>query len=169
MQRFVLANLSVLVLLALTTAAEASVQDGTLGLGLLGSIQSSDADREAAAAEGGQFRPDAGFCSIEMPRLAIDSCAGWVALGPQGKITLCDLTESPKLRRQTLPEPSTVAIWTLIGLCVGGLRCWRQRRGSPPDRLGWDRLPSQRRMSRPPWPDHVRARILEIIEKGGPH
>jgi hypothetical protein len=80
---------------------------------------------------------------------------------------LSDLTETSKSRRQTLPEPSTIAIWSLMVLCLGGLRCWRQRRRSSSERLGWDRLPSQRRMPRPPWPDHVRARILEIIENGG--
>jgi len=168
MRKFALFNLSVLFLFALTAAVEASVQTEPVQPRPVCPPPVSSVDSELGPAENADFRTCAAFCSLGMPRLVIDACVGCVGLGPRGPITLCDLAEAAGLQRQTLPEPCTIAVWSLIGLCWGGVSCWRRRRGLTQSRVGWDRSRTQRHMARPPWPDHVRARILEIIEKGAP-
>jgi hypothetical protein len=122
---------------------------------------------EALTAESADLRTGSAFCSLGMPRLMIDVCVGYVGLTP-GPITLGDLADAAGWQRQTLPEPCTIAVWSLIGLCWGGVSCWRRRRGLPADRVAWDRPRARCRSARPPWPDDVRARILEIVEKGVP-
>jgi hypothetical protein len=167
MRKFAL-FLSVSFLFALAAAVEASVQTEPMELRpLCPPLDSSDGTGIVPVGDG-EFGSRAAFCSFEMPRLMIDACVGCVGLAPRGRITLCDLAEAARSQRQTLPEPSTIAVWSLIGLCWSGVRCWRRRRGLVQSGLGWDRPRTQRRTSRPPWPDHVRARILEIIERGAP-
>jgi hypothetical protein len=64
-----------------------------------------------------------------------------------------------------VPEPATVAVWSLLGLCWAGMRVWQQRRAPT-------RAPSLNRgrsAVRPPWPNHVREAILEIIDRGCHH
>jgi hypothetical protein len=162
MRKFTL-FLSVLFLFALSTGVEASVQTVPLELRPLCPPLDSSSDAGTSPVEAGEFGSRAAFCSLEMPRLMINACIGFV---PRGRITLCDLAEAARSRRQTLPEPGTIAIWSLIGLCWGGARCWRRRQGLAQSGVDWDRPRTRRRTSRPPWPDHVRARILEIIERG---
>jgi hypothetical protein len=168
MRKLALFNLSVLFLFALAEAVDASVQSEPVEPRSLCAALDSPMDREMAPAEAADFASCTAICSLEMPRLVIDACVACVGLGPRGKITLGDLAEAAKLRRQTLPEPSTIAVWSLIGLCWGGVRCWRRRQGPVQNRVGWGRPGTRRSLARPPWPDHVRARILEIIEKGAP-
>lgn len=168
MRKFALFNLIVLFLFALVASVEASVQTTPVEPRPFCPPQDSFANHEMEPAEDAYFGSDTGFHPLGVPRLVIDACIGWIGLGPQGSITLCDLAGNAELQRRTLPEPATIAVWSLIGLCWGGVSCLRRRRGLIQSRIGWDRSRTQRRMTRPPWPDHVRARILEIIEKGKP-
>jgi hypothetical protein len=71
-----------------------------------------------------------------------------------------------------VPEPASLAVWSVLGLCWAGVRCWRNRRdgGSPVADASWNSDGSdQRIVARPPWPAHVREAIIEIIERGCPH
>ena len=167
MRKFVLFLIG-LFLFAFIATVEASVQTSPVEPRPFCPPPDSFVNSELVPAEGVDFGTYTEFCSLGVPRLAIDACVGWIGLGPQGSTTLCDLAGVTGFQRRTLPEPCTIAVWSLIGLCWGGVSCWRRRRGLVQSRVGWGRSRTQRCMSRPPWPDHVRARILEIIEKGAP-
>jgi hypothetical protein len=164
MRKFAL-FLTVLCLFALATAVEASLQIEPTDLRPFCPSQDASGAVGIVPAEDGELGFSATSCSLDMPALAIDAYVGFV---PRGQLTLDDLAGTAGSQRQTLPEPATIAVWSLIGLCWGGVRCWQNARSPAHDAGGWDRAPAQRRMSRPPWPDHVRARILEIIERGAP-
>jgi len=168
MRKFALYNLSVLLILFLATAVEASVQTEPVAPRPLCPPLDSSMQGETAPDGNADLGTSATFCSLGMPRLMIDACVGCVALGHRGPITLCDLAEAAGLKRQTLPEPATIAIWSLIGLCWSGVSCWRRRRGLVHRGVGPDRARMRHCTARAPWPDHVRARILEIIERGAP-
>jgi hypothetical protein len=165
MCKFARFNLVVLILSALAVSAEASVQTKPLEPRPLCPALDSSVETGMVSTENADFGSYTAFCSLEMPRLVIDACVGCAQLGSQGS-ALCNLADIAVLHRQALPEPSTIAVWSLIGLCWSGVSCWRRRHGLGQNRVGWDRLRPQRSMTRPPWPEDVRTRILEIIEKG---
>jgi len=120
MRKFALSNLSVLFLFALTAAVEASVQTEPVVPQPLCPPLDPSVNRGMVPVEGTALGSCAEFCSLGMPRLVIDACVGCVGLGPRGPITLCDLAEAAGLPRKSLPEPATIAVWSLIGLCWGG-------------------------------------------------
>jgi hypothetical protein len=168
MRKLTLFSLSVLFLFALAAAVEASVQTEPVEARPLCPTWNSPVGGATASAENAERGTCTEFFPLGMPRLMIDACVGCVGLSSHGSITLCDLAEAAGLQRQTLPEPATIAVWSLIGLCWSGVSCWRRRRRLSQSEIGWDRPRMQRRTARPPWPDHVRERILEIIERGAP-
>jgi hypothetical protein len=159
-------NLSALLFFALVAAAEASVQTESVQPRPLCLPLDSSTDSTTAPADNAALGTSAAFCSFQMPRLVIDTCVGSAVLGSRGPVTLYDLAEAAGLQRRPLPEPATIAVWSLIGLCWGGVSCWRWRRGLAHNGGNWNRPQTRRRAARPPWPDHVRARIIEIIERG---
>jgi hypothetical protein len=67
-----------------------------------------------------------------------------------------------------VPEPATMAIWSLLGLCWVGMRVCQQRRASMRG-PSWNRGRNTRSSVRPPWPEDVREAILEIIDRGCHH
>ena len=77
----------------------------------------------------------------------LDACVGCVGLGPHGPITLCELASATGVRRQTLPEPTTMAVWSVIGLCWSGVSCWRKRRSLIQSGAVWERMQTRRRTS----------------------
>jgi hypothetical protein len=168
MQKFAHFSLGILLVFALVAAVEGSVQTEPIKPQPLGSPLDSPVDGKLVAAGSATSEGTFTFCSAGIPRLMIDTCVGCVKLGPRGPISLCDFAEAAGLQRQTLPEAAAIAVWSLIGLCWSGVSCWRRRRGPFQSRVGCERLRAQSFRSRPPWPDHVRARIIEIIEKGVP-
>jgi hypothetical protein len=83
-------------------------------------------------------------------------------------ISGADLTNPDGQQRQAYPEPCTLAIWSLIGLCGVGTTCWRRRRSLfGISSQGGMASPVRRRASgyrvRPPWPDDVRMAIREVV------
>jgi hypothetical protein len=122
-------------------------------------------DYQVASAE----NANVGICSelgrLGIPHLMMHACVPGISLDSQGS---CALAESAGLPQHALPEPATIAVWSLIGLCWSVVSCWRRRRGLSQSGIGADRPQMRRCVRRPPWPDDVRARILEIIERGGP-
>jgi len=64
--------------------------------------------------------------------------------------------------------PSTLAIWSLIGLCCGGVGFWQERKDALKSQrdLSRNRRWTKRRSARSPWPEHVRAAILKIVARG---
>jgi hypothetical protein len=167
MRNYTLCSLSVLTLLAASAVVEASVQTEPVEASPLCTGVDASMSREVLPASDAGPRTSSVFCSFGMPLPAIDACVGCAAMRARGPIALCDLAEAA-FQRQILPEPATIAVWSLIGLCWSGVSCWRRRRGFATRDGAWDRVRTQRHSRRPPWPDHVRARILEIIEKGAP-
>jgi hypothetical protein len=68
-----------------------------------------------------------------------------------------------------VPEPATLVVWSLFGLCWVGGRCWqRQRRETMCPTWQRGNRTANRCTTRQPWPAHTRAAILEIIERGCP-
>jgi hypothetical protein len=67
-----------------------------------------------------------------------------------------------------LPEPATLAIWSLSGLCWAGAGRWRRRHGLTQNGASRKHPRTSRPERRAPWPDHVRAAILEIVSRDHP-
>jgi hypothetical protein len=69
-----------------------------------------------------------------------------------------------------VPEPVSLAIWSLLGLCWVGRSIWQQRHGLYNRGPSWNRRRGARcdTATRPPWPEHVRVAIREIIDRGCP-
>ncbi|HYW81565.1 MAG TPA: hypothetical protein VE890_18415 [Thermoguttaceae bacterium] len=63
-----------------------------------------------------------------------------------------------------MPEPATLAIWSLIGLAFAGAGAWRRRSGS----ADWSEGSRQttRQPARQRWSDENRAAILDIVQRG---
>jgi len=63
-----------------------------------------------------------------------------------------------------MPEPATLAIWSLIGLAFAGAGAWRRRSGS----ADWSEGSRQttRQPARQRWSDENRAAILDVIQRG---
>ena len=154
--------LSLLALFTMTAASEASIQQQLVSeqLACLAqpSVSAVDAELESLAA----------ICWGEMPGLRAEVDSQRVGSDPQRPISVCELAEITGMRRQTLPEPATLAVWSLIGLCWAGVSCWRQRRGASRSELHWNRRPTRHSRVRPPWPEHVRTAVREIIDRGCP-
>jgi hypothetical protein len=168
MRKLTLFNLSVVFLFALAAATEGSVQIEPVQPRSVCTLPNASPDSQSARTDSADFRTCAGLFSLTMPRLVIDACAECVGLAPRAPITLRDLAQTAGWQRQIMPEPCTIAIWSLIGLCWGGVSCWRRRQGLIRSSIGRDSLCTRRHSARPPWPDDARAKIFEIIEKGVP-
>ena len=165
MRKLTLFSLIGLFLFALSALLQASVQTAPLEPGPFCPFQDPVINNSLVPAEDTGLGTCTEFCPLGVPCFVMDACVGWVGLGPQGTLTFSDLTASPGLHRHTLPEPATIAVWSLIGLCWSGVSCWRRRRGLNQSGDGWDRSRTPRRMSRPPWPDHVRKKFLKSSKK----
>ena len=63
-----------------------------------------------------------------------------------------------------MPEPATLAIWSLIGLAFAGAGAWRRRSGS----ADWSEGSRQttRQPARQRWSDENRAAIFDVIQRG---
>jgi hypothetical protein len=165
MQKYALYSL--LVLLFFAAAIEASVQTEPIESRPLYASLDSLASHEAIPANDGSQPNSSAFCSRGMQLPTIDAWVKCAAARSPGPVALCDLAEAA-LQRQMLPEPATIAVWSLIGLCWSGVSCWRRRHSLSVRDGNWDRLSARPHRNRPPWPDHVRTRILDIIERGNP-
>ena len=166
MRKLTLFNLTVLFLFALVAAVEGSVQTEPVEPRAPNPLLQLSTDHEAASANDANVGVCSEFGHLGIPHLMMHACVRGIEVDSPGSLTLCALAESAGLRRQALPEPATLAVWSLIGLCWSGVSCWRRRRGLSQSGIGADRLRMQRCTRRPPWPDDVRTRILEIIERG---
>jgi hypothetical protein len=165
MQKYAL--YSSIVLLFFVAAVEASVQTESMeSRPLCANLDSPTSHEAVPASDGSQSRSSA-FCSLGMQLPTIDAWVKCAAARSPGPFALCDLAEAA-FQRQMLPDPATIAVWSLIGLCWSGVSCWRRRRSLSVRDGNWDRSSARPHRNRPPWPDHVRTRILEIIERGNP-
>lgn len=63
------------------------------------------------------------------------------------------------------PGPSPMALWALVGLCCGAGGFLRERKQSR-KAVRRTRQRNSRSVARAPWPEHVRAAILEIVTRG---
>jgi hypothetical protein len=171
-RKLVVFHLSVLALLAMTTASEASIQSR---LGSRGDLHLAWVSSQVGASESIESADRGGDWAMggfDTPFLAADANVKSINPNVLGLISFCDLTaasDARRVQRQALPEPATLTIWSLIGLCWMGANCWRRRRGLLQGGVDRNRPRLHRGSSRPPWPDHVRVAILEIIERGCPH
>jgi hypothetical protein len=168
MRKLALFNLSFLLLFALAAAVEGSVQTEPVEPRSPNPLLQLSPDHEIVSAEDANVAICSELGHLGIPRLMMHAYVRGMKLDSQGSLTLCALAESAGLRPQALPEPATIAVWSLIGLCWSGVSCWRRRRGLSQSRIGAGSAPMRRCLRRPPWPDDVRARILEIIERGSP-
>jgi hypothetical protein len=164
MRKYALYSVSVLLFAA---AVEASVQTEPIESRPLYANLDSSVSHEAVPISDGSLPNSSAFCSLGMQLPTIDAWVRCAAARPRGPVALCDLAEAA-FQRQMLPEPATIAVWSLIGLCWSGVSCWRRRRTLSVRDGNFDRFGVRPHRNRPPWPDHVRTRILEIIERGNP-
>jgi len=58
-----------------------------------------------------------------------------------------------------IPEPATIAVWTLLGLCWAGLRVWRRRRKGGPIEL------TNAEPARRPWTHENRVAIRRMLDR----
>jgi hypothetical protein len=68
----------------------------------------------------------------------------------------------------TVPEPSAIVLWSLLGLCGIGAGCWRRRQAAIEGKVDRDGRPIARCQPRRPWPTHVRTAVLAIIARDCP-
>ena len=160
-------NLGMLALLAMTAASEASIQARLDSAPAIFVARASSLEVATVPARDIDLAPCPAVWGGNADSV-IQADFRWSRSDSMGPISACDLANGAPLRRLSDPEPSTLAIWSLIGLCWAGASCWRRRRTLTLD--GSNRGPQRVRRSRtrPPWPEHVRAAIREIIERGCP-
>jgi len=86
----------------------------------------------------------------------------WLDLAEQGSSEMS--LSSIAAFHHVMPEPATLAIWSLIGLALAGAGAWRRRSGSA-DWTEGSRRPA-RPSARPQWSNENREAILDIIDRG---
>jgi hypothetical protein len=168
MRKPALLSPGVCLLLALATTSEARSQDRAAPTQTILIAQSSSLDSTTLSvgmSDLGAARPDLWQVTPICPT-AVACIVSDCAKTTSGN----ELSEMAGLDRESDPEPSTLAIWSLIGLCWAGAGWWRRRRQCLFEG-GGRRTPMpnrfERRTDRPPWPEHVRTAIREVIERGG--
>jgi len=83
-------------------------------------------------------------------------------LSGMSKIVPNNLTGSGGGPTPIIPEPATIAVWALLGLSWAALGVWRRRKGPVAELT--DAAPS-RRLARPPWPEHNRSAIRQMLQE----
>jgi hypothetical protein len=156
--------LTVLLFSILAAAAEASVETKPVGHQPLSESCDPLADCQIVPSDSAGIDNSVVSRCLGMAPPITELCVGCVELGSRGPVGFGNLAEIAGLQRYSLPEPATLAVWSLIGLCWSGVNVWRRRRSFDRGCNDWSHRQGVRRANRRPWPDHVRAQILEIVE-----
>jgi hypothetical protein len=160
-------NLGVLAILIMTVPSNASIQErlenaqsiliARASLPLAAVVPTQETERMRS--------PATWWNDVDLP---VDADFRWSRSDALCPVSACDLAKGTPLKRLSDPEPSTLAIWSLIGLCWAGASVWRRKRSRTFQGRGAGPRRTRRCGARPPWPEHVRAAIQEIIERGCP-
>jgi hypothetical protein len=156
--------LTVVLFSILAAAAEASVETKPVGRQSPSDLSDPLADCQVVPSDSAGIDNSVVSRCLGMAPPITDLCVGCVELGSRGPVGFSNLAEIAGLQRYSLPEPATLAVWSLIGLCWSGVNVWRRRRSFDRGSNDLSHRGGIRRVNRRPWPDHVRAQILEIVE-----
>jgi len=173
MRAITVLSLGMLLLLATATATEASIHmqcEGTAPSARHSSLQvffmsEDNADARSEFALGG-CDIFGSFAGADIWRIASDS---------NPSIFACDLLNITGIAGQS--DPPAAVIWSLLAICVTGVKCRTPRRvlgGESQDAVSRNvvsrcavKRGGQRKSgtARAPWPEHVRAAILQVIAR----
>ncbi len=166
MRVFAIGNLCLLALFCLTTQSEASIQVQLADPYASCPTQISSLDVGLASDEA----VDSGFagpiCACDVMNRVTSAELSCFSSGLRLPISCGDLLGIAGLDQQS--GPSTLAIWSLIGLCCGGGSFWRERKAAFETQrdLNLNRRRIERRSPRAPWSERARAAILQIVSRG---